>query len=240
MHPTIRNRLIIVSIIAGIVAVVWHNGFKEHATLANLQNNIKHLEQFVQTNYLKSVFAYIGAYATEVILVLPLSALLTLMSGFLFGVVPGVGYTIIGATIGATISFLVVRYMFGHILQKKYAAQLVAFNAAVEQQGWRYLIMTRFIFVIPFFVINILAGLTKVPLWTFMWTTALGIIPSSFIYAYTGKQLTEITSLRDIFTPKVLLAFVMLGLFGAFPTILNKIRGYFGKQPQNNNLKHMR
>ncbi|BDC34827.1 TVP38/TMEM64 family protein [Candidatus Dependentiae bacterium Noda2021] len=231
MHPTIRTRLIIVLIVAALVAIVWHNGFKEHATLSNLQDNIKHLEQFVQTHYLKSVLMYIGAYATEVILVLPLSALLTLTSGFLFGVVPGVAYTIVGATIGATISFLLVRYLFGHILQKKYATQLVAFNAAVEQQGWWYLMMTRFIFVIPFFVINILAGLTKVPLTTFMWTTALGIIPSSFIYAYTGKQLTEINSLRDIFTPKVLLAFIMLGLFAAFPAILNKIRGYFGKQP---------
>lgn len=82
MHPTIRTRLIIVLIVAALVAIVWHNGFKEHATLSNLQDNIKHLEQFVQTHYLKSVLMYIGAYATEVILVLPLSALLTLTSGF--------------------------------------------------------------------------------------------------------------------------------------------------------------
>ncbi|MFZ5953533.1 MAG: TVP38/TMEM64 family protein [Candidatus Dependentiae bacterium] len=227
MHPTIRNRFIFVIIAAIGVALLWRHGLKERLTLENIQENIKHLELFVRTHYIKSVIMYILSYMTEVILVLPLSALLTLLGGFLFGVIPGALYANIGATLGATISFLSVRYLFGHFLQKKYERQLATFNQAFHEKGWWYLMMTRFIFVIPFFVINILAGLTKVPLWTFVWTTSLGIIPSSLIYAYTGKQLTQIHSLHDIFTPKVLAAFVMLGLFAAVPTILRKLHLFY-------------
>jgi uncharacterized membrane protein YdjX (TVP38/TMEM64 family) len=224
MHPTIRNRLLVVGALAIGVALLWNHGLKERVTLENIQHNILHLEQFVASHYHQSVFYYIIAYMTEVILVLPLSALLTLLSGFLFGVLPGALYTNVGATLGATISFLLVRYWFGHFLQKKYAPQLKAFNQAFEQKGWWYLMMTRFVFVIPFFVINILAGLTKVPLWTFIWTTSLGIIPSTLIYAYTGQQLNSIHSLHDIFTPKVLGAFGALGLFAALPAIAGKAR----------------
>jgi uncharacterized membrane protein YdjX (TVP38/TMEM64 family) len=147
-----------------------------------------------------------------VISTLPLGGTLTIIGGFLFGGIPGTILATIAGTIGCTLSFLMFRYFFGKKVQEKYGHRLEKFNKNIEHYGTIYILMVQLIGIIPFFVINILASFTKIHLHTFVWTTAIGIIPINFIYAYTGKQLGSINSFKEILSPNVLLAFGLLAL----------------------------
>ena len=120
-------------------------------------------------------------------------------------------YVNIGATCGAVLAFLSARYLLGSRLQESYGAQLAKFNGEMERNGVRYLLTLRLIPVFPFFLVNFLSGLTRVHLSTFTWTTAAGIIPGTVVFAYAGHQLETVHSVGDIFTGKVLSAFLLLG-----------------------------
>ncbi len=207
-----------------LIIALRFSGVGGYITLEMIQEKRAQLEQFVSMHYLWSVFAYIIFYIAAAALALPLASLGTVVSGFLFGVIAGTIYTNIGATIGATIFFLLVRYSFGNSLQARYQKQLAWFNKQMDAYGISYLIAVRFLALIPFFVVNLLIGLTNVPLQTFIWTTSLGIIPGSFVYAFAGRQLATMTSLRDIFSLNILLAFALLASLALLPIIFQRYR----------------
>jgi uncharacterized membrane protein YdjX (TVP38/TMEM64 family) len=155
---------------------------------------------------------------------LPGATIMTLAGGFLYTFFIGALYVNVGATAGATLAFLFARYIAGKSLQEKYGGRLEKFNSELDRNGWSYLLTLRFIPVFPFFLINIFAGLTKIPLRTFVWTTSVGIFPGSLIYAYAGQQLGDIGSVKDIFSGRVLLAFLLLAGLAIFPTLYKKIK----------------
>jgi uncharacterized membrane protein YdjX (TVP38/TMEM64 family) len=167
---------------------------------------------------------YIGIYIVVVALSIPGATILTLGGGFLFGVLWGVIYVNAGATTGATLAFLFCRYVAGEWVQNKYQDKLNNFNRELSKNGYRYLLALRLVPVFPFFLINICAGLTKIPLRTFVWTTSLGILPGSLVYAFAGSQLSAIESVEDIFSAKILSAFILLALFVIFPVLFNYIK----------------
>lgn len=208
----------------GLIVALRYSGLGNYITLEMVQEKRVQLEQFVSMHYFWAVLLYISFYIIAAALALPIASLGTVVSGFLFGVIPGVIYTNIGATIGASIFFLLVRYAFGNSLQARYQKQLGWFNHQMSKYGISYLIAVRFLAVIPFFVANLLIGLTKVPLKTFVWTTSLGIIPGSFVYAFAGRQLATIASLRDIFSLNILLAFALLAAIALLPIIVQRYR----------------
>jgi len=214
------KKLVVAFIIVGIIIILRFSSLTEWMSLAQLKIHRDYLQQVVSEHYLLSVICYIGLYIAAVAFSIPVGVILTLAGGFLFGVIAGLFYTNIGATLGATIAFLFIRYFIGEAIQKKYAVQLVQFNKAMKLYGENYLLVIRFIAVIPFFLVNILVGLTNLSLWTFVWTTAIGILPGSLVYTFAGQQLNEIESLRDVFSFKILLAFSFLSLLALLPIIV--------------------
>lgn len=192
-----------------LLAIALHS-ISDYITLENFKAHREQLLNTVQSHYLLSILLYIALYILVTTFSLPIAGPLTLIGGFLFGTLSAVLVTNIGATIGATIVFLIFRYFFGKTIQKKYHAQLVAFNTNIERYGTNYLLLARLIVFIPFFLVNMCAGLTNIRLTTFIWTTSLGIIPGSFVYAYAGKQIGIINNLSDIFSFPVILAFTLL------------------------------
>ena len=210
-----------VFILLGII-ILRFSGIADFITLEYLQSKRIGLQNFVAAHYIFSVMSYIAIYAIEVILALPFSALLTMLGGLLFGVIPAVIYTNIGATIGATIFFLIVRYSLGTLLQSHFSKQLHWFNEQMRKYGTSYLVAVHFIAIIPFFIVNILIGLSKVPVWQFIWTTSVGIIPSSLVFAYTGKQLATISSASDIISWNMIFAFVLLAILALIPVIVQR------------------
>jgi uncharacterized membrane protein YdjX (TVP38/TMEM64 family) len=208
-----------------IIVLIRFSPLSDYLTFENVKKNRAVLLAFASENYLFSVFLYIAAYVLVVALSIPGGAVLTLVGGFLFGTLLTVLYVNIGATAGATLAFLMARYLLGDRLQHKYEHQLARFNEEITRNGVRYLLTLRLIPVFPFFLINFLSGLTKVPLKTFIWTTSLGILPGTAVYAFAGRQIGTINSLKEILSKKVLIAFALLALFTLFPIIFNYTKG---------------
>jgi uncharacterized membrane protein YdjX (TVP38/TMEM64 family) len=193
-------------------------------SLENLKNNREHLQYFVDHHYIMTALMYIASYVVVVSITLPIALFMTIAGGFLFGIVWGVIFANIGATLGAIISFNIIRHFFGKAMQKKYATRLVGFNRNFKQHGPFYLLGLHFVAVVPFFLINVLASLTNISLLTFIWTTSLGLIPASTLFAYMGQKLGTINSVDDILTPQVLMAFMALALLAITPILVSKFR----------------
>ena len=156
---------------------------------------------------------------------LPGAVILTLAGGFLFGSLFGTLFVNLGATTGATLSFLTARYLLRDIVERKFGKWVVPLQEGFTKNAFSYLMTLRLIPLFPFFVVNLVSGLTRMNVGTYVAATALGIIPGSFVYAYAGRQLGAINSLKEIASPNVIGAFVLLGLLALLPTVYNKIRG---------------
>jgi uncharacterized membrane protein YdjX (TVP38/TMEM64 family) len=211
-------------IITGVLLALacYYFFLAEHLTFAALKSYQRTLQAFVNDHYILTVLAYISSYAAAVVLSLPVATLFTILGGSLFGVIWGAFYAVIGATIGATGAFLAVRYLFGSYLQRRYREHLEILNRELDVRGAFYLLSLRFFAVIPFFVLNILAGLTAISLRTFIVTTALGIIPAALVFAYAGQSLASLESPKDILSTKVIVAFILLGLLALVPVLFRK------------------
>jgi len=170
------------------------------------------------------VLSFIAVYVLVTALSIPGAVILTLAGGFLFCTAAGVIYIDAGATAGAACAFLSARYLLGNRLQQKYGGQLEKFNKEMDLNGANYLLTLRLIPVFPFFLINFLAGLTNVPLRTFLWTTCLGIIPGTAVFAFAGQQLGSLNSPADILSRKVIAAFAALGLLALAPAVWKRMR----------------
>ena len=228
LHKVIRawarpffSSIALVAVVSGIY-VAWRVGCFDFSTARLCADGMR---QMVEQNYLSAVALYMAAFIGALAISIPVSAIFSTIGGFLFGWGPAVVLATGAVTIGSIIAFMMVRLLFGAVLQKRYNVQLARFNAAIEQDGARYLLASRLSLLFPFFLINILAGLTKVPLATFIWTTVVGAIPSVAVYALAGQQIYRINSPADLLSPGVLAAFLLLVLFVLAPIIWRHLRG---------------
>jgi uncharacterized membrane protein YdjX (TVP38/TMEM64 family) len=204
------KRALILGIIIFLALALRYSSIATYVKFETLKAHREQLLAFVKGSYFLSLVLYILAYILVTAFALPVAAPLTLIGGFLFGAIVATCATNIGATIGATLTFLLFGYFLGDTVQEKYHEQLAAFNANIERYGANYLLLARLVVFVPFFLVNILAGLTRIPMTTFIWTTSLGIIPGSFVYAYAGTQIATINSVSDVFSLPVAFAFSAL------------------------------
>jgi uncharacterized membrane protein YdjX (TVP38/TMEM64 family) len=208
--------------IALLVALFFFLGLGRYLTLASLKANRAALVEFYANHRFVMAAVFIAVYIVQTALSLPGAAVLSLAAGAVFGVVRGALYVNIGATIGATLAFLVARYLFRDAIQKKFGSRLETMNRELEHSGFNYLLFLRLVPVFPFFLINLAAGLTKIPLRTFFLGTVVGIIPGNFVFCNAGASLATITSMSDIAAPRVLGSFALLGLFALIPVVYRK------------------
>jgi uncharacterized membrane protein YdjX (TVP38/TMEM64 family) len=221
MNQMTKRLLLLFFIVAAVVAI--YIGGRGFITLDGIKYHAHMLQQLVKEHYAVVVFAYISFYIVALALSMPVSAIMTITGGFLFGTFLGALYATIAATVGSILAFLLIRYFFGTWLQKKYANTLDDFNEHLKRYGYNYMLAVRLASIFPAFLINLFAGLTQVPLSAFAITTAIGLIPSEFVFAFAGQQLTELSSVHDIFSFKILLAFALLALLALSPVIARKV-----------------
>jgi len=207
-----------------LIALVAYYFASEYLTFDALKASTGKLQEYVAQNYVQAALGYIALYVVAVMFSLPIAALLTLAGGFMFGAFYGGLFAVIGATLGAALCFLGVRYLVGAYVQKRYEKHLAQLNAELDKRGAYYLLSLRFFAVIPFFVINLVSGLSRIPLSTFIITTVLGIIPGAFVYAYAGQNLATLESPSDILSFKVLVSFALLGVLALLPILFQKLR----------------
>lgn len=217
-----KKCLLIVCFIGLIVCL--HSYASNLITLDALKHYKDTLLLFVSRHYLYSLALFSLIYIVSTALVLPIAALLTLGGGYLFGVAAGTLIVTISATVGAVCTFLVVRYLLGNYIQGRYRTQLSWLNNELAHYGSYYLLALRLMPIVPFFLTNILGGLSSISLITFLWTTALGIIPGTFVYALAGQELGTIQTIHDIFSLRMLLALSLLSLCALAPIMVRKIQ----------------
>ncbi|MFZ5997133.1 MAG: TVP38/TMEM64 family protein [Nitrospirota bacterium] len=225
-----KGKLILIAFLIGGALLFRVLGIDEYVTFERLKEHKETLGRFVQDRYLVSVVGYILIYIVFIGLSLPGGAVLTVAGGFLFGTVLGMVYVNIAATAGACIAFLLSRHLIGSWVQQKYRRRIEKFNEEFARNGHRYLLVLRLIPVFPFFLVNLFAGITTVPFRTFLWTTSLGIIPGSAIYAFAGDQIEKIDSVNDIVTMKVMVTLLLLAFLVLAPLGINYLKCYITKK----------
>jgi len=216
------GKIVIALAIALAIGAFFYFDFGQFLSLTALKENRDGLLAFTEANFAAAVGIFILTYAIVTGLSLPGAVILTLAGGFLFGAVGATFFVNIGATTGATLAFLTARYLLRDSIELKFGKWLGPFQEGFAKNAFSYLLTLRLIPLFPFFVVNLVSGLTRVNVWTYVAATALGIIPGSFVYAYAGRQLGTINSLKEIASPNVIGAFVLLGLLALVPVAYKK------------------
>ena len=192
----LSTKLLILAMLALVLAIVYWN-FREHLTLEGLAERESWLREF-QSDH--PVLVYVLAFLLYVAvtgLSLPGAAALSLAYGWYFGWMRGVILVSFASTTGATVAFLLSRYLFREAIQGRFKAQLATFNRALEREGAFYLFTLRLIPAIPFFVINVVMGLTRIRTFTFWWVSQVGMLTGTFVYLYAGSSIPSLEHLAD-------------------------------------------
>jgi uncharacterized membrane protein YdjX (TVP38/TMEM64 family) len=216
------GKVVIAVFIAVVIAAFFYFDLGRYLSLDALKQHRDQLLLFTETHYVSSIVLFVLAYVVVAGLALPGAVILTLAGGFLFGSVFGTLFVNLGATTGAVLAFLASRYLLHDTVEQKFGKWLGPFQEGFAKDAFSYLLTLRLIPLFPFFVVNLVSGLTRVSVGTYAAATAIGIIPGSFVYAYAGRQLGSINTLREIASPNVIGAFVLLGLFALIPIVYKK------------------
>lgn len=209
--------------ISGIALFFWCD-LSRFLTLDALKANRQTLLDDYAAHKVIMVASFMAIYIVQTVLSLPGAAILSLAAGAIFGAIMGTIYASIAATIGATLAFLVTRYLLRDAVLNKFGSKLAGMNRELEERGFSYLLFLRLVPVFPFFLINLAAGLTRLPLRTFFLATMIGIIPAGFVFVNAGASLATIDSVADIASPRVLGSLALLGLFALIPVLYNKFK----------------
>ncbi|NOH84141.1 TVP38/TMEM64 family protein [Vibrio sp. 03-59-1] len=198
-----------------LVAVVLFLGvnFGQYLTLENAKAQQAVLNEYIQNNFVVAGLIYFLAYVLITAFSIPGAAVVTLLGAALFGFWFSLFLVSFASTIGATLAFLSSRFLLRDWVQSKFGDKLEAINNGVEKDGAFYLFSLRLIPVFPFFLINLLMGLTPITTLKFYLTSQLGMLAGTMVYLNAGTQLAEIDSLSGIVSPSVLASFALLGLF---------------------------
>ncbi len=214
------QRIVLLLVLAAAIAAFFIFDLNRFLSLEFLQAQRASMLEVRDAQPLLTTAAFFGVYVIATALSLPGAVILTLAAGAIFGLVWGTLIASFASTLGATGALLVARYLLRGAVQSRYGTRLRAINAGMEREGAFYLFTLRLVPVIPFFLINLLMGLTAMPVRTFAWVSQLGMFAGTLVFVNAGTQLAQLTSLRGILTPQVLGAFVLLGVF---PLIARKI-----------------
>ncbi len=210
--------------VASAIAAFFLLDLGRYANFDALQNGRAALDQWVADNPLGAPLQFFLIYVAVAALSLPGAAIMTLAAGAIFGLVKGFVLVSFASTIGATLAMLIARKVAGEWVQDKYAEQLSSINQGLAQDGGFYLFGLRMVPLFPFFVVNLVMGLTQMKAWPFYWISQLGMAAGTVVFVFAGTQLGEISSPGDVLSPGLIAAFVLLGLF---PILAKKGMAYF-------------
>lgn len=210
-----------------IFSTFFYLGGHKFLTFESLKQNNEALKTWAHSNLLFASSAFFIIYVVTTALSLPGAAVLTLASGLIFGLQLGTILSSFASTMGAGLAFLATRYFLKDWVQNKFGSKIKSINEGVKNEGAYYLFTLRLMPVFPFFLVNLLMGLTPIKFWTYYWVSQLAMLPGTAIYVNAGTQISEIESPKDILSPALILSFVLLGLF---PLIIKKTLGFINKK----------
>lgn len=229
MTRSAAKKALIVLAVGGLVAAFFVFDLGRYLTLSYIKQSQQHFADLYARHQIAVIAAYMAVYILVTSLSLPGAAVLTLAGGALFGILVGTVVVSFASSIGATLACFVARFLLRDWVQEKFGDKLATVNAGVEREGPFYLFTLRLIPVFPFFVINLVMGVTKMKLSTFYWVSQTGMLPGTIVYVNAGRELAKIESLQGILSPGLIISFAILGLF---PIAAKKIVSWIRKKKE--------
>ncbi len=221
------KKWILIAVIAAVVTGFVSAGGTEVLTLDNLKANQQAIGQWIDQNLGLAVLGFVAVYVVVTALSLPGAAIMTLAGGAFFGNLYGLAAVSVASTIGASLAFLVARFLMRDTLRKRYSQTVAKMDRGIEKDGAFYLATLRLVPVFPFFLINLAMGLTAMKLRTYALVSWVAMLPGTFVYVNAGTQLGQIESTGDIVSADLLLSFALLGLF---PLIAKFVVGFLRRR----------
>ncbi len=215
-----KGKLILFAAIAALIAAFIVFDLGQYFSLAYLKSQQAVIDELYRANALQTVAVFFLIYVAATGLSLPGATILTLAAGAIFGLVWGTVIVSFASSIGATLAFLVSRFLLRDSVQAKFGDRLKAINAGIDKDGAFYLFTLRLVPAFPFFVINLAMGLTTIKTRTFYWVSQLGMLAGTIVYVNAGTQIAQIESASGILSPALIASFTLLGIF---PLIAKKI-----------------
>ena len=223
-----KKIVILVVIICLLVAFKVFN-LGQYLTLSYLKESLNEFKDLYEKHRVLMIAGYFVVYVLTTSLSLPGASALSIVGGALFGFWVTTLVVSFASTIGATFACFVSRFLLRDWVQSKFSDKIVKVNEGIEKEGAFYLFTLRLIPIFPFWMINLVMGLTKMSLLKFYWVSQVGMLPGTMVYVNAGKELAKIESIKGIFSPSLIISFALLGIF---PIAVKKIVTFYRKRKE--------
>jgi len=208
-----QTKIFLLAAVALVVALFFLFDLQRFLTLEAMKARQHDFEVFYRDHTAATIAIYMTIYILVTAMSLPGAAVMTLAGGALFGLLVGTIMVSFASTIGATLAFLLSRFLFRDAIQQKFGDKLAAINRGIKKDGNFYLFTLRLVPAFPFFMINVVMGLTPIKTWSFFLVSQIGMLPGTIVYLNAGTQLGKLESAAGILSPAIIFSFVLLGIF---------------------------
>ena len=206
------SRLLLVLVMGCLIGAFFAFDLGHYLSLPQLQARQAELAALVDRHFVSAALLFVAVYVVSTALSLPGASLLTLAGSAVFGVVWGLLLVSFASSIGATLAFLSARFLLRDWVERRFGDKLASLQAGMKKEGALYLLSLRLIPIFPFFLVNLLMGLTPIKVSTYYWVSQLGMLPGTFVYVLAGSELANLTSTGNILSPGLMVALTLLGL----------------------------
>ncbi|MFQ1656593.1 FAD-dependent oxidoreductase [Aeromonas veronii] len=215
-----RTRLLLALVMGGLIGTFFALDLGRYLTLDALQAQQAAVAQWVDSHFVSASLLFVLIYVLSTALSLPGASLLTLGGSAVFGVAWGLLLVSFASTLGATLAFLSARFLLRDWVTARFGDKLATFQSGMAKEGAFYLLSLRLIPIFPFFLVNLLMGLTPIRVSTYYWVSQFGMLPGTFVYVLAGSELGQLTSTGNILSPGLMVALTLLGLM---PWLVKKL-----------------
>lgn len=224
-----RTRLLLALVMGGLIGTFFALDLGSYLSLGALQAQQATVAQWVDSHFVSASLLFVLIYVLSTALSLPGASLLTLGGSAVFGVAWGLLLVSFASTIGATLAFLSARFLLRDWVTARFGDKLATFQSGMAKEGAFYLLSLRLIPIFPFFLVNLLMGLTPIRVSTYYWVSQLGMLPGTFVYVLAGSELGQLTSTGNILSPGLMVALTLLGLM---PWLIKKLTAHLALRRQ--------
>lgn len=219
-------KILIIIIFLGSISIGVFFDYSQYFSFEMIKEQHQNLKNLIDTNYLLFFGLFFILYIVVTAFALPFAALKTILAGALFGLIPGVILTSFASSIGSTLCLLMSRFILREHVEKKYSKYLDKVNEGIKRDGIYYLFFLRLSPIFPFFIINLVFGLTKMKAMTFYLVSQIGMLIGTVVFVNAGVQLSKINRFEDILSLELIISFILIGLV---PLIIRKVIEKFKK-----------
>ncbi|MFM5331186.1 FAD-dependent oxidoreductase [Aeromonas veronii] len=222
-----RTRLLLALVMGSLIGTFFALDLGRYLSLDALQAQQAAVAQWVDSHFVSASLLFVLIYVLSTALSLPGASLLTLGGSAVFGVAWGLLLVSFASTLGATLAFLSARFLLRDWVERRFSDKLATFQSGMAKEGAFYLLSLRLIPIFPFFLVNLLMGLTPIRVSTYYWVSQLGMLPGTFVYVLAGSELGQLTSTGNILSPGLMVALTLLGLM---PWLVKKLTAHLAQR----------